>query len=355
MPTSSSTWLEASARLCAASASIDEEPLSRPATSFAAATARSATSATTTVRVVPVRRMRTARIYPGGHWSESGQVPGLGVPVDRNRLPRDHAGGIGGEEQAEVGDLRRLHPARDRLAADVLPLDLLGGHAAPGRLALDDPAHALPVDRAGADRVHADVVRAELDRERLGQADHAPLGGDVGRAHSEPVLPGGRGGVDDAAAAGALHRGYDAGAGAPVACQVDGEAAVPVGGVDVLHQRRRPGDAGVVDEHVELAAAVVEHAVEPGIEGRAVGNVDLGGEKACGGGIGNGGAVRVAEVDSRTGGGEGRGDRAADARTAGGHSDVARSAGSVGGHEAGDDTRPPHETKVPGTFGSPGP
>src|SRR4051794_12084899 len=234
MPTSSSTWLEASAKLCAASASIDEEPLSRPAASLATAITRSLASAMTTVRVLPVKRSRTGGVYPCARRSQSGEVPGLGVAVDGDRLAGDHAGRVGRQEQAQVGDLGRLHPARDRLAADVLALDLLDGEATAGGLAIDHAAHAVAVDRAGADRVHADVVGAELDGERLGQADHAPLGGDVGRAHAEAVLAGGRCQVDDAAAPGALHGRDHPCAGAPVAGQVDGNAALPVGGVDVL-------------------------------------------------------------------------------------------------------------------------
>ena len=47
--------------------------------------------------------------------------------------------------------------------------------------------------------------------------------------------------------------------------QVDGDAAVPIFRPDVLDLRGRPGDAGIVHEHVE-AAEVARHVGEQTID-----------------------------------------------------------------------------------------
>src|SRR5207302_3845846 len=126
----------------------------------------------------------------------------------------------------------------------------------------------------------------------------------------EAVMGGGGGRVGDAAGCCALHGGDGPGAGAPVAGQVDRDAPLPVGRVDVLDQGGRAGDAGVVDEHVQRAATVGEHAVEPGVERVAVGDVDHGGDQAGLSRVRNSGVVSVADVDACASGGEGRSDRA---------------------------------------------
>src|SRR4051794_20987702 len=104
-------------------------------------------------------------------------VERLGVAVDGDCLAADHARRVRGEEQAQVGDLGRLHEAGDRLSLEVLALDLQGRCPAGVRLPGDDVSHAVAVHGAWADRVGAHAVPTELDGERLGQADHRPLGG----------------------------------------------------------------------------------------------------------------------------------------------------------------------------------
>ena len=85
-------------------------------------------------------------------------------------------------------------------------------------------------------------MRAELLGEALGQADHAPLGGGIGRAEGVAEPAGGRGHVDDGPAAGGLEQRHGAARAQELAGEVDLEAAAPVGGVDVL-DRLRSGPA----------------------------------------------------------------------------------------------------------------
>ena len=67
--------------------------------------------------------------------------------------------------------------------------------------AAGEALHHRGVDDAGADGVDADVRCRVVERGRLGQADDAVLGGDVGGAAGEALDAGARGGVDDRAAA----------------------------------------------------------------------------------------------------------------------------------------------------------
>ena len=87
----------------------------------------------------------------------------------------------------------------------------------------------------------------------LRQPDHAPLGRRIGSA--EGVAETARDGrhVDDGAGAFLLHH-RDRAAGAQEhAGQVDIDAAAPIRRRDILDRRRRPGDAGVVDQYVKPA------------------------------------------------------------------------------------------------------
>ena len=91
---------------------------------------------------------------------------------------------------------REQHVADHLLAADAARL---GGVA---DLVLDQRRPHV----AGADRVAGDVVLGAFERDRLGQADHAVLGGDVGALERRGDQTVGRRDVDDAAEAGLLHR-----------------------------------------------------------------------------------------------------------------------------------------------------
>ena len=130
-------------------------------------------------------------------------------------------------------------------------------------LALEDAVLAFAGDDAGQDGVGADAELAELHGEGLGEADHGPFRRRIGRAQGEAEFPGRRRDVDDAAVAALLQMRHGEARAVELARDVDREAAVPFGGVEILHPSRRPGDAGIVDEAVEPAErlkGVVEEA-----------------------------------------------------------------------------------------------
>ena len=97
------------------------------------------------------------------------------------------------------------------------------------------------------------------------------------------------------ALAGGLHRRAHARARPVVAREAHGNAALPLFGAHVLDERRRPGDACVVHEDVEAAQAL-EHPVDPAVERRDVGDVDLGGDEPLGTGGRHGVRVDVAHM-----------------------------------------------------------
>ena len=105
---------------------------------------------------------------------------------------------------------------------------------------------------AGADGVGGDAVLGRLQRHRLGQADEAVLGGDVGRLEGrcDQAMRGGD--VDDAPPFAALHLGHHGADGVERRGQVDGDDRVPLGDRESL-DRLHVLDAGVVDEDVDLA------------------------------------------------------------------------------------------------------
>ena len=112
-------------------------------------------------------------------------------------------------------------------------------------------------------------LRASLPR-RLGQRDHARLGGRVGHRVRVAFLAGDRSDVDDAAVARLHHVRRDRAAAQELAGEVDAQHALPF--LDRVVDRRRvhAGDAGVVDQHVDLAE-LPRGPCRP----RRVGNVDL--------------------------------------------------------------------------------
>ena len=129
-------------------------------------------------------------------------------------------------------------------------------------------------DVAGRDEHDADAVGGEVEGETAGEAEQSGLRRGVG----DGVALGGEGGdradVDDHAAAALAHRGRGGARAAERRAEVDREHVVEalVGALVEGHQRRRSGDGGVVDQHVD--AAELGHAVgdEPPA-GVAVGEV----------------------------------------------------------------------------------
>ena len=106
------------------------------------------------------------------------------------------------------------------------------------------------VDRPGRHRVDPHLVARRLLGQRLGEADHARLGGRVDGGQLRADAPGLRGHVHDGAAAPLVHaRQHGVGHGQHAA-QVHRDHAVPLGlvgaGEEVV-----VGDAGVVDQDVD--------------------------------------------------------------------------------------------------------
>ncbi len=102
-------------------------------------------------------------------------------------------------------------------------------------------------------RVDQDVVRGELLAERLRQRDQAGLGGRIMRGVRIAFLAGDRGDVHDAPVLLLEHRGHDRLADDEGAVEVDAQHLVPLGEVGLPHRLVDAGDAGIVDEDVDLA------------------------------------------------------------------------------------------------------
>ena len=104
------------------------------------------------------------------------------------------------------------------------------------------------MDRARRDRVDADVVGPEFARERIGETDHAGLGGRVGDEVRAAEHPGDRGKIDDGAVAELLHVRMHRLRREELVLQVDVHRAVPRLRSDLAHPLAGIV-GGVVDEH----------------------------------------------------------------------------------------------------------
>ena len=123
-----------------------------------------------------------------------------------------------------------------------------------GEPLLGDPELLLPLGDhpAGRHRVDADAVGAELAGEALGQAEDAGLGGRVGRHVGVVDQIGGRGEVDDRAAAGSLHARRHRLRGEEMRAQIDRVVVVPELDGHVL-DGMAVVEGGVVDQHGDIA------------------------------------------------------------------------------------------------------
>ena len=92
--------------------------------------------------------------------------------------------------------------------------------------------------------------------QRFGEADHAGLGGGIGRRLGIAFLAGHRGDVDDAAIALRQHQRHDLAAAIERAVQVDVDHLKPAVQGKFLNRHRRAGDAGAIDQDVDLAQRV---------------------------------------------------------------------------------------------------
>jgi hypothetical protein len=161
--------------------------------------------------------------------------------------------------------LERIH---DRVG-HVLGLELLhpaGTLRARAQLSLDHVWH----DVAQLDRRALDV---QLAADGLGQADDRVLGGRVGRATRRAVLARLRGDVDHVAPVAGHHaRQRDLHA-VDHAVDVDVDHAHR-GGLVLVDEAPQRHDAGVIDQHVERAEALLG-GVDEGLERVALGHVEL--------------------------------------------------------------------------------
>ena len=117
---------------------------------------------------------------------------------------------------------------------------------------LRDRRHHLRADVAGRDRVDGDALLRDLERERLGEAVHAGLGGRVVGLPERALRAVHRRDVDDAAPVALDHAVGDLLGHVEQAVEVGAHDRVPVDLVHLLegHVAR---DAGVVDQHVDRA------------------------------------------------------------------------------------------------------
>src|ERR1700722_1547385 len=111
-------------------------------------------------------------------------------------LTRHEAGGVGGEEQDDVGDVLGLLDTAHRRQRDIFGANGFRRH--PAQLALPDDLaflHRGPHE-AWANRVHPDSMRRHFARQRLGPAQHRELARRIMREQRRANLPGERGRVD---------------------------------------------------------------------------------------------------------------------------------------------------------------
>ena len=149
-----------------------------------------------------------------------------------------------------------------------MPFRIFGPELA-GQLVAGD----VGLDQARGHRVDADVVRAELAGHRLGEAEHAGLGGAVVRPAEDAAaaLRRDRRHADDRARLLLLHGRDRRLAHVERAAQVHVEDGVVVLRADA-EELDRLGDAGVVDQHVD-PAELGHHLLDRRLAGRLVGDV----------------------------------------------------------------------------------
>jgi hypothetical protein len=160
--------------------------------------------------------------------------------VDRKRRAGDEAGFVGGEEHRRARDLLGFAEAIDRDLWDHVFLQHILRH----RL------HHFGIDIARADHIHRDAAPGVLQRQRLGEADVAGLGGRVVDLAELTFLAVNRGDRDDAAELAGSHA-LD-----HLARHVEQRAEIDVDHRTPLLERHLVeggilGDAGIVDEHVD--------------------------------------------------------------------------------------------------------
>ena len=118
---------------------------------------------------------------------------------------------------------------------------------------MNDAGDARAFDNAGENGVDADVFGAELFCEALGEADHAPFCGGIGRAEGIAEAACGGGEVDDGAAASLFEHWHGMMGAEILAGEADIECATPFLGADFINAACGACNAGIVDENIEAA------------------------------------------------------------------------------------------------------
>ena len=121
-------------------------------------------------------------------------------------------------------------------------------------------------DDGGGDGMYENALGGDFFRQGLGKADHAGLRRGVGHQRRVALLAGDGGDVDDAPVLPGQHQLHRGPADEEDTGQVAGDHLLPVGVAQLPDRVRPPGDARVVDDHVE--------PVGPGVR-RADGAVDV--------------------------------------------------------------------------------
>src|SRR6266404_2272478 len=257
------------------------------------ASARAASASISATVVMPKKTPRWGRVKPTPLIASVEDDPA----VDVEGLAGDVAGARRGQEDGQRRDVLGVvgPPQRDGGVAPAL-------HFLDGDALFLRPTFQIVVGQGGdraarADGVDVDVVTGELERGDAGHADDGALAAGVdGVGRAREALAGDRGDVDDDAAAAGNHLARHALQAEEHALAVDAHDAVPVG-LGEIHDVRAPGDAGIVDQHID-AAERLDHAAHHLVDARQV--ADVGGQRQAppaGGGDRRGGLLGCGLVD----------------------------------------------------------
>ncbi len=153
----------------------------------------------------------------------------VGVAIDRQGVSGDVGAGGEARNTMALAMSSAVTMRRNEVLARVSSMTTRGIDAAQRRLGRKHGVDARSGDRAGADGVHADAERAEFHRQRLGEADHAPLRRGVRRAVRKAEAARGRGQIGDARVGAGLEQRDRALRAQELPGEIDGERALPVG------------------------------------------------------------------------------------------------------------------------------
>ena len=172
----------------------------------------------------------------------------------------DVAGEVGGEEEEDVGDFLGFADAAEGDA---------GGNGVDHFLG--EGGEHVGAGDAWGNGVDTDVVGAEFTGEGFGEAVDGEFGGGVAAAGGLAVKADHRTGVQDDAATLGFHKGCGSLGTGKNGFEVEVDDGVK-GGLVVVVEGFAGGDAGVVDEDVEVAV-VVDEVLEGGGHGRDAGEL----------------------------------------------------------------------------------